>query len=135
MSCSAGHRRHVRFVPPQPHHLLSSYYRAADVCLVPSRSESIQLVTLEAATCGTPSLLSRRLAHARRSRALGLPGRGAGSRVFAAYTGELLTNGVLAAEMSAAAAARAGGYTWSMSAARLRRLYADLTVGALVECS
>ena len=45
------------------------------------------------------------------------------------------TNGVLAAEMSAAAAARAGGYTWSMSAARLRRLYADLTVGALVECS
>ena len=55
--------------------------------------------------------------------------------VFAAYAEELLTNGVLAAEMSAAAAARAGGYTWSMSAARLRRLYADLTVGALVECS
>ena len=37
--------------------------------------------------------------------------------------------------MSAAAAARAAGYTWSMTAARLRRLYADLTVGALVECS
>ena len=45
------------------------------------------------------------------------------------------TNPVLAASMSAAAATRAAGYTWSMSAARLRRLYADLAVGALVECS
>ena len=44
----------VRFVPPQPHHLLSTYYRAADVCLVPSRSESFGLVALEAAACGTP---------------------------------------------------------------------------------
>ena len=40
--------------PPQPHHLLSTYYRAADVCLVPSRSESFGLVALEAAACGTP---------------------------------------------------------------------------------
>ena len=39
---------------PQPHHLLSTYYRAADVCLVPSRSESFGLVALEAAACGTP---------------------------------------------------------------------------------
>ena len=44
----------VRFVAPQPHHLLSTYYRAADVCLVPSRSESFGLVALEAAACGTP---------------------------------------------------------------------------------
>ncbi len=44
----------VRFVAPQPHHLLSTYYRAADVCIVPSRSESFGLVALEAAACGTP---------------------------------------------------------------------------------
>ena len=31
----------VRFVRPQPHHILASYYRAADVVLVPSRSESV----------------------------------------------------------------------------------------------
>ena len=30
----------VRFVEPQPHHILSTYYRAADVVLAPSRSES-----------------------------------------------------------------------------------------------
>jgi hypothetical protein len=30
---------------------------------------------------------------------------------------------------------RAQGYTWSTAAARLRRLYADLTARTLVECS
>ena len=44
----------VRFVPPQPHAQLAEYYRAADVCLVPSRTESFGLVALEAAACGTP---------------------------------------------------------------------------------
>lgn len=44
----------VRFVAPQAHHILSTYYRAADVVLVPSRSESFGLVALEAAACGTP---------------------------------------------------------------------------------
>src|SRR5580693_5854891 len=49
-----GVRDHVHFIEPQPHELLSSYYRAADVCLVQSRSESFGLVALEAAACGTP---------------------------------------------------------------------------------
>ena len=35
-----GVRERVDFVAPRPHELLSTYYRAADVCLVPSRSES-----------------------------------------------------------------------------------------------
>ena len=48
----------VRFVPPQPHHILSSYYRAADVVVVPSRSESFGLVALEAAACGVPVVAS-----------------------------------------------------------------------------
>ena len=44
----------MRFVPPQPHAGLAEFYRAADVCLVPSRTESFGLVALEAAACGTP---------------------------------------------------------------------------------
>src|SRR5207237_728222 len=44
----------VRFVPAEPHDHLATYYRAADACLVPSRSESFGLVALEAAACGTP---------------------------------------------------------------------------------
>ena len=41
-------------LPPQRHEMLSSYYRAADVCVVPSHSESFGLVALEAAACGVP---------------------------------------------------------------------------------
>jgi D-inositol-3-phosphate glycosyltransferase len=126
----------VRFVPPQPHHVLSSYYRAADVVLVPSRSESFGLVALEAAACGTAVVaaavggLLTLVDHGHTG--FLVPGRDA--EVFAAYTDELLSNERLAWEMGASAAERAAGYTWSVAAARLRRLYADLTVGALVDC-
>jgi len=44
-----GLSERVKFVSPQPHGRLALYYRAADVCLVPSRSESFGLVALEAA--------------------------------------------------------------------------------------
>ena len=51
---TSGVADRIRWVDPVPHHLLSTYYRAADVCLVPSRSESFGLVALEAAACGIP---------------------------------------------------------------------------------
>jgi hypothetical protein len=37
--------------------------------------------------------------------------------------------------MGAAAAERSRRYTWSTTAARLRRLYVDLTTRALVDCA
>jgi D-inositol-3-phosphate glycosyltransferase len=54
---------------------------------------------------------------------------------YAAYVGEILDNPRLAQEMSRNAATNAMGYRWSMTAARLRRLYADLSARQLVECS
>ena len=84
----------VRFVPPQPHHLLSSYYRAADVVLVPSRSESFGLVALEAAACGTPVVaaavggLLTLVDHGH----TGFLVEGRDPEVYAAYTAELLEN-------------------------------------------
>jgi hypothetical protein len=46
----------------------------------------------------------------------------------------VLTDPVLAADLGRRAALRAQGYTWSIAAARLRRLYGDLTSRQLVEC-
>lgn len=126
----------VRFVAPQPHHLLSSYYRAADVCLVPSRSESFGLVALEAAACGTP-VVAAAVGGLRTIVDHGCTGflvEGRDPAVYAAYVREVLANDALAWEMGVNASERSRGYTWSLAAARLRRLYADLTVGALVEC-
>ena len=126
----------VHFVPPQPHHLLSTYYRAADVCLVPSRSESFGLVALEAAACGTP-VVAAAVGGLRTLVDDGRTGFLVDSRdpaEYAACAAKILDDRVLAETMSAAAAARAGRYTWSTTAARLRRLYGDLTARALVEC-
>ena len=49
----------VRFVEPVPHDQLAAYYRAADVLLLPSRSESFGLVAAEAQTCGIPVVAAR----------------------------------------------------------------------------
>ncbi len=48
----------VRFVAPQGHRQLSSWMRAADATLVPSRAESFGLVALESSACGTPVVAS-----------------------------------------------------------------------------
>ena len=44
----------VRFAPPAPRAELVHWYRAADLVVVPSYSESFGLVALEAQACGTP---------------------------------------------------------------------------------
>jgi D-inositol-3-phosphate glycosyltransferase len=126
----------VRFVAPQPHAELASWYRAANVCLVPSRSESFGLVALEAAACGTPVVaaavggLPTLVDHA----ISGFLVDGGDAEGFAGYVGELLGDPARAARMSQAAALRARRYSWSITAARLRRVYADLTARDLVEC-
>lgn len=127
----------VEFHPPQAHHLLSTYYRAADVCLVPSRSESFGLVALEAAACGAPVVASAvgglltLVDH-------GYTGYLVESRdpdEYAAWIDTILGDPVLARRLSISAAARARTYTWSTSAARLRRLYGDLAERLQVPCA
>lgn len=49
----------VRVVGPRPQEELPALYRAADIVLVPSRSETFGLVALEAQACGTPVVGSR----------------------------------------------------------------------------
>ena len=126
----------VRFVAPQPHHLLSTYYRAADVCVVPSRSESFGLVALEAAACGTPVVaadvggLTTLIDHG----GTGFLVEGRDPAAFAGYVDAIVSQPARAQAMAAAAVTRAGDYRWSTAAARLRRVYADLTARALVEC-
>ncbi|MDP1819844.1 MAG: glycosyltransferase [Acidimicrobiales bacterium] len=127
----------LRHVDPQPHHLLSTYYRAADVCVVPSRSESFGLVAHESAACGTPVVAAsvgglRTLVDDGRT---GFLVEGRDPAAFAGCIATILDDPGLARAFGERAAARARGYTWSTAAGRLRRIYADLTVRALVDCS
>ena len=127
----------VVFVPPQPHELLSTYYRASDVCLVPSRSESFGLVALEAAACGTPVVASdvgglrSLIDHGRTGYLVDEPT----PEAFAAWVRQILAEPLLAERLSTGSVLRARRYTWARAAHLLTEIYADLTAGRLVECS
>jgi D-inositol-3-phosphate glycosyltransferase len=127
----------VTMVRPQPHELLSTYYRAADACIVPSRSESFGLVALEASACGTPVVasavggLTTLIDHGRTGYLVG-PGDVVG---FAHYLGELLDDRSLARLLGAAASERNLGYTWANAARRVSMLCTALTQRELVSCS
>jgi len=131
-----GVAERVHFVPPQPHHILSTYYRAADAVVVPSRSESFGLVALEASACGIPVVAS----------AVGglltlVEHGGSGNLVpdrdpqrFAEHLDRLLDDPVLAARLGRRGHERSLAYTWRLAADRLWNLYADLRVRELVAC-
>ena len=93
-------------------------------------------MALEAAACGIPVVASAvggllSLVDDGRTGRL-IAGRNPDD--YAAAVDEILGNDALRARMSAAAVDRARHYTWSFAAARLRRLYGDLTVHDLVSC-
>jgi D-inositol-3-phosphate glycosyltransferase len=127
----------VLWVAPQPHADLADWYRAADVCVVPSRTESFGLVALEAAACGTPVVAAavgglRALVDDGRTGFL-VPGRTA--EEYAAPVARLLGDPELAHDIGVRAAECSSRYTWSITAARLRRLYADVGARELLRCT
>lgn len=131
-----GVAERIRFVPAQPHHLLSTFYRAADLVLVPSRSESFGLVALEAAACGTPVVATavgglRTLVRHGSSGFL-VPDRDA--ERFAVHADAVLADPELATHLAAGGVRVARDFTWSRTAARLRRVYQDVAARSLVLC-
>jgi len=137
LTVALGVADRVEFVEPQPHELLSTYYRAADVCVVPSRSESFGLVALEAAACGVPVVaaavggLTTLVDDGRTGLLVEDPTPGA----FARAVARLLDDPGLARSFSRAATVRAARYTWASAAAVLRATYDELAAERLVGCS
>ena len=126
----------VRFVGSVPHDELASYYRAADVCVVPSHTESFGLVALEAASCGTPVVAAsvgglRSIVDDGRT---GLLMTTREPLAYAAAIDKILSDPQFAAALSEAAVARSARYSWTMTAARLRRLYNDVATREPVQC-
>ena len=134
---SLGLTDQVTLVPPRPHHLLSTYYRAADVVLVPSRSESFGLVALEAAACGTPVVaapvggLRSVVDHGR----TGILVEDATPAAFAAETAALIDNPLLAAEIAMNAADRSRSFSWAAMARSLRAAYRKVQSLVPISCS
>jgi len=130
-----GVAHRVRFVAPQPHDELVSWYRAADVCVVPSRTESFGLVALEAAASGTP-VVAANVGGLRSLVDHGETGYLVETRDPADYAEAI--ERVLSLDdpspMRGRAAARSARFGWGIAAARLRRQYDDLAMRAPVQC-
>ena len=126
----------VVFIPPQPHHILSSYYRAADIVIVPSRSESFGLVALEAAACGVPVIASSvgGLQNLVEDGKTGLLVKGWNPAEYAKAVDYLLSNPFKSTEIAMNAVDKAQTYTWGQTAGRLHEIYQSVLSKTLVEC-
>jgi len=127
---------HVHFRAPQPHELLSSYYRAADATIVPSRSESFGLVALESLACGTPVVASAvggltTLVDDGRTGALV---DGWDPVAYAKAVAGIIGEPIRATRYSTAAVLEAQRYTWRATATQLSDLFSSLVARRLVSC-
>ncbi len=131
----AGVIAHVSFVAPQSHQLLSTWMRASDVMLVPSRTESFGLVALESSACGTPVVASD-VGGLMTLIEEGVTGFLVGERdprVWADAV-EVALDPQNATAMSNAAVLLARRYTWRSAARTLADLVEELALTGLVRC-
>ena len=104
----------VDFVPPQSRAVLVDYYRAADLVVVPSYSESFGLVAVEAQACGTPVIaaavggLRTAVAH----NVSGILVEGHDPKVWATRMHEFLTCPICPRRLGAGALRHAELFSW-----------------------
>ncbi len=117
--------RHVRFVGAQSHHRLPVYYRAADVVVACSYSESFGLAALEAQACGTPVVATAvgGLADIVQDGRSGFLVDARDPTAFAARLKVLLSDADLLAQFRTAALKSAAGFSWDQTARSLLELY------------
>jgi D-inositol-3-phosphate glycosyltransferase len=130
LAASLGIADLVRFSPPAPPERLADFYRAADVTVVPSHSESFGLVALESQACGTPVVAAAvgGLPTAVADGVSGLLVDGHDPAGFAAALAPVVTLPALRAELSRGARAHAERFSWQRTAEGLLAAYRDALV-------
>jgi D-inositol-3-phosphate glycosyltransferase len=117
--------RRIEFRPPMAHVDMANAFRAADLLVVPSRSESFGLVAAEAQACGLPVVASRvgGLAHAVADGVSGFLVDGWDPDDFARAMLAILGDQATAARLSRGALEHAEQFSWEATVDRLLELY------------
>ena len=122
---SLGLAEAVRFESPVSQSSLADWYRAADLTVVPSHSESFGLVALESQACGTP-VVAASVGGLRTAVADGLSGRlvdGHRPADWAAVLGGLLRSPSQRATLGRGAVHHARRFGWDATVDRLLDVY------------
>ena len=117
----------VRFVRPVDRSRLAEWYRAADLCVVPSYSESFGLVAVEAQACGTP-VVAARVGGLSTAVADGASGRlvdGHDAHTWGQELSALLAAPEERARLAAGAVAHASRFGWDATADATLEVYTE----------
>ncbi|HJA38095.1 MAG TPA: glycosyltransferase [Candidatus Brevibacterium intestinigallinarum] len=118
----------LEFRDPVPAAILADWYRAADLVVVPSRSESFGFVAAEAVATGTPVLASRvgGLAHIVRPGVSGVLVADRSPRTWADAIAALLADPGLRAQLSVGASAMRDELSWETAEAGMLEVLTEL---------
>jgi D-inositol-3-phosphate glycosyltransferase len=134
LAAAAGVRDRVDFLGSVAHHELPFFYSAADVCVMPSYSESFGLVALEAQACGRPVVGSgvSGLRSVVRDEVSGYLLDSHDPAMYAERMGRLLDNPELAQQMGRRGRLLAQRFSWTRTADRLQSLFDGVVENAQV---
>lgn len=126
-----GLREAVTWWGVQPHHRIPLFYRAADVLVVPSRSESFGLVAAEAQATGLPVVAANvgGLRYIVRDGASGILVDGWDPAGYGKALSGILESPAERVHLSRGALEAGSRYGWSMATDRLLELYRGITDG------
>ena len=123
-----GVENEVIFRPPETHDVLADLYRACDVLLIPSRSESFGLVAAEAQACGLPVVAANvgGLAYSVAHGESGFLVDGYDPRPWAEAVAAIVGDDEEATRLSQGAEKHSNQFSWDATADRLLELYGGI---------
>ena len=136
-AAGSGIADRIRFLGAVRHDRIGDYYALAEVCVVPSRTESFGLVALEAQSLGTPVVAAAvgGLTEIVVDGVTGVLVRDRDPRRYADAIAWVLHDRELRRAMGEAARQRASEFTWTRAVSRLDAIYDRLTDAARVAAS
>ncbi|MCP3993737.1 MAG: glycosyltransferase [bacterium] len=129
LAIDRGLAARVHFIPPVPRERLAAFYQAADVVIMPSRSETFGLVAAEAQSCGTPVVAAAvgGLPFIIEDGKSGLLVDGHDPEDYAAALDRVLGDSAFANRLATGAIDHSARFSWNATVSRFLELYGGIS--------